>query len=51
MKKLRYSDETFWKKLYAKIEENIYDLNDSEFEYFFLGYYDRLEEVFSENSR
>ena len=39
MKKLKYSNPEFWKKMYAVIEENLYDLNPHEFEKFFLRYY------------
>lgn len=31
MKKLNYSNQDFWKKMYAHIEEHIYDLNSGEF--------------------
>ena len=51
MKKLRYDKEEFWKKIYEKIEKHMYDLRSPDFEYLFLGYYDRFEEVFSESMR
>ena len=47
MKKLRYSNEDFWKKMYAQIEENIYDLGSFEFEKFFLRYYKVSDQYFS----
>ena len=51
MKKLGYSDSAFWKKMYAKIEEHIYDLHGQHFEYIFITYYDRFEELFTAEAR
>jgi hypothetical protein len=39
-KKLRYSDEEFWKKMYAKIERNIYEISTANFSYIYTTYYD-----------
>lgn len=47
MKKLKYSNEEFWKKMYAHIEENIYDIGSFEFEKFFLRYYKVSDQYFS----
>jgi hypothetical protein len=46
-KKLKYSDEGFWKKMYGRIERNIYDLSAKDFSYIYLTYYDKFESVFS----
>lgn len=51
MKKLRYTNEEFWKKMYAKIEENIYDFFPNQFSYIYLTYYDKFETVFSPEAR
>lgn len=47
MKKLNYADKDFWKKVYARIEENIYDLYPRQFEYIYMTYYDTAAEHFS----
>jgi hypothetical protein len=47
LKKLKYSDEEFWKKMYARIEENIYEISNKNFSYLYLTYYDKFESVFS----
>jgi len=51
MKKLRYTDEEFWKKMYARIEQNIYDIYPRYFSYIYLTYYDKLETIFSPQAR
>lgn len=47
MKKLGCQSPEFWKKMYAVIEDNLYDLYPSEFERFFLRYYKVSDQVFS----
>ena len=47
MKKLNCKHEDFWNKLYAKIEDDIYELYPTEFEFLFLTYYKKSSEVFS----
>ncbi len=47
MKKLNCTNPTFWEKMYAKIEENLYELTPSEFEKFFLKYYKVSDQHFS----
>lgn len=47
MKKLGCRNEEFWKKMYGKIEEEIYEIYPSDFEFLFLTYYKKSSEVFS----
>lgn len=47
MKKLRYSNPDFWKKVYGLIEENLYDLYPNELEKFFSKYYLVADQYFS----
>lgn len=37
--------------MYAKIEENIYDLYPNQFSYIYLTYYDKLDTIFSPQAK
>ena len=50
MKKLGYTDAEFWRKMYAKLEEELYDLHSQHFELLFVRYYGRFDEVFSQGA-
>ena len=51
MKKLNYSDADFWKKMYQKINDNLYDIPGHHFEDLLIRYYDVIEEKFDEEAR
>lgn len=51
MKKLNCKNEEFWTKMYSKIEQEIYEIYPSDFEYIFLTYYKRANEVFSDEMK
>lgn len=51
MKKLNFTDEGFWKKMYGRIEENLYDLTPNNFEYIYLTYYDLTDKLFSAEAK
>ena len=47
LQRLNCKHEPLWKKIYADIEENIYDLPTQEFEKFFMKYYKVSDQYFS----
>jgi hypothetical protein len=51
MKKLRYADKRFWRRMYKKIEHNICELSPNHFSYIFLTCYDSFEKLFSKKAR
>ena len=49
MKKLKYDRNEFWDKIHIKILKNLYELRPADFEFVYLEYYGRFDEVFGEN--